>query len=47
MLRTDPQMSRRVAKFPNKRIYVTATPDDIFTSNEPVVHQFITGIADR
>lgn len=45
-MRSARRVGRRIVMLHNKRIYVTGTPDDIFTSNDPVVHQFINGIAD-
>jgi len=45
-MRTARRVGHHIVMLHNKRIYVTGTPDDIFTSNDPVVHQFINGIAD-
>jgi phospholipid/cholesterol/gamma-HCH transport system ATP-binding protein len=45
-MRSARRVGRRIVMLHNKRIYVTGTPDDIFTSNDPVVKQFIDGIAD-
>lgn len=45
-MRSARRVGRRIVMLHNKRIYVTGTPDDIFTSNDPVVKQFINGIAD-
>ena len=45
-MRSARRVVRHIVMLHNKRIYVTGTPDDIFTSNDPVVHQFINGIAD-
>ena len=45
-MRSARRVGRHIVMLHNKRIYVTGTPDDIFTSNDPVVHQFINGIAD-
>jgi phospholipid/cholesterol/gamma-HCH transport system ATP-binding protein len=45
-MRSARRVGRRIVMLHNKRIYVTGAPDDIFTSNDPVVHQFINGIAD-
>ena len=30
----------------DKKIYATGTPDEIFASTDPVVRQFIDGVAD-
>jgi len=45
-MRSARRVGHRIAMLHNKRIYVTGTPEDIFTSKDPVVHQFINGIAD-
>ena len=45
-MRSARRVGRRVVMLHNKRIYATGTPDDIFTSDDPVVKQFINGIAD-
>ena len=45
-MRTARRVGHHIVMLHNKRIYVTGTPDDIFTSNDPFVHQFINGIAD-
>lgn len=45
-MRSARRVGHRIVMLHNKRIYVTGAPDDIFTSNDPVVHQFINGIAD-
>jgi len=45
-MRSARRVGHRIVMLHNKRIYVTGTPDDIFTSTDPVVHQFINGIAD-
>jgi len=29
----------------DKKIYVTGTPEEIFSSTDPVVHRFINGIS--
>jgi len=45
-MRSARRVGHRIAMLHNKRIYVTGTPDDIFTSSDPVVQQFINGVAD-
>ena len=45
-MRTARRVGHRIAMLHNKRIYVTGTPGDIFASPDPVVRQFIDGVAD-
>jgi len=45
-MRTARRVGHRLALLHNKRIYVTGTPEDIFASADPVVRQFIDGVAD-
>ncbi|MFO1512723.1 MAG: ABC transporter ATP-binding protein [Verrucomicrobiota bacterium] len=45
-MRSARRVGHRIVMLHNKRIYVTGTPDDIFTSTDPVVQQFINGMAD-
>ena len=45
-MRSARRVGHHIVMLHNKRIYVTGTPDNIFTSNDPVVKQFIDGIAD-
>jgi phospholipid/cholesterol/gamma-HCH transport system ATP-binding protein len=45
-MRSARRVGHRIVMLHNKRIYVTGTPEDIFTSTDPVVQQFINGIAD-
>lgn len=45
-MRSARRVGHRIVMLHNKRIYVTGTPEDIFTSNDPVVQQFINGVAD-
>ena len=45
-MRSARRVGHRIVMLHNKRIYVTGAPEDIFTSTDPVVHQFINGIAD-
>lgn len=45
-MRTARRVGHRIAMLHNKRIYVTGTPEDIFASRDPVVRQFIDGVAD-
>ncbi len=45
-MRTARRVGHRIALLHNKRIYVTGPPEDIFASTDPVVRQFIDGVAD-
>ena len=45
-MRTARRVGHRIAMLHNKRIYVTGQPEDIFASADPVVRQFIDGVAD-
>lgn len=45
-MRTARRVGHRIALLHNKRIYVTGPPKDIFGSTDPVVRQFIDGVAD-
>ncbi len=45
-MRSARRVGNRVMLLHEKRIYAHGTPDDIFTSHDPVVRQFIDGVAD-
>jgi phospholipid/cholesterol/gamma-HCH transport system ATP-binding protein len=45
-MRSASRVGHRIVMLHNKRIYVTGTPEDIFSSDDPVVQQFINGVAD-
>lgn len=45
-MRTARRVGHRIAMLHDKRIYVAGTPEDIFASVDPVVRQFIDGVAD-
>lgn len=45
-MRSARRVGHRIVMLHNKKIYASGTPADIFTSSDPVVHQFINGIAD-
>ncbi len=45
-MRTARQVGQRVMMLHDKRIYANATPAEIFASTDPVVRQFIDGVAD-
>ena len=45
-MRSARRVGHRIVMLHNKKIYVTGTPEDIFASADPVVQQFINGVAD-
>jgi len=45
-MRTARRVGQRVLMLNNKTIYANGTPDEIFGSSDPVVRQFIDGVAD-
>ncbi|MFZ0828931.1 MAG: ABC transporter ATP-binding protein [Verrucomicrobiia bacterium] len=45
-MRTARRVGQRVLMLHNKMIYANGTPDEIFASTDPVVRQFIDGVAD-
>jgi phospholipid/cholesterol/gamma-HCH transport system ATP-binding protein len=45
-MRTARRVGQRVLMLHNKKIYANGTPDQIFDSLDPVVRQFIDGVAD-
>lgn len=45
-MRSARRVGSRILMLHNKQIYVTGSPDEIFNSTDPVVAQFINGIAD-
>jgi phospholipid/cholesterol/gamma-HCH transport system ATP-binding protein len=45
-MRSARRVGHRILMLHNKRIYVAGTPEDIFALPDPVVQQFINGIAD-
>ena len=44
-MRTARRLGQRILMLYDKHIYATGTPDEIFSSTDPVVHRFINGIA--
>ena len=40
------RVGNRVMMLHHGRIHANGTPDDIFNSNDPIVHKFVNGIAD-
>jgi phospholipid/cholesterol/gamma-HCH transport system ATP-binding protein len=45
-MRTARRVGQRIMMLHQGRIHVTGTPDEIFASEDPVVHQFVNGISD-
>jgi phospholipid/cholesterol/gamma-HCH transport system ATP-binding protein len=45
-MRSARRVGHRIVMLHDKKIYANGTPEDIFTSTDPVVQQFINGIAD-
>jgi phospholipid/cholesterol/gamma-HCH transport system ATP-binding protein len=45
-MRTARRVGQRIMMLHQGRIHVTGAPDEIFASEDPVVHQFVNGISD-
>ena len=45
-MRSAQRLGQRIFMLHNKKIYTSGTPDQIFTSVDPVVKQFVEGVAD-
>jgi phospholipid/cholesterol/gamma-HCH transport system ATP-binding protein len=45
-MRSARRVGQRIILLHQGKIYATGTPDDIFASTDPVVRQFIDGVAD-
>jgi phospholipid/cholesterol/gamma-HCH transport system ATP-binding protein len=45
-MRSARRISRRILMLHEGRIYADQTPDEIFTSKDPVIYRFVNGIAD-
>jgi phospholipid/cholesterol/gamma-HCH transport system ATP-binding protein len=45
-MRTARRVSQRVLMIHDSKIYASGTPDEFFASRDPVVRQFIDGVAD-
>lgn len=45
-MRSARRVGHRIVMLHNKKIYANGTPEDIFGSSDPVVQQFINGVAD-
>lgn len=45
-MRSARRVGNRIVMLHNKQVYATGTPEEIFASTDPVVQQFINGVAD-
>lgn len=45
-MRSARRLGQRILMLHDKQIYATGTPDEIFNSKDPVVRQFVEGVAD-
>jgi len=45
-MRSARRLGQRILLLHNKRIYASGTPDEIFNSKDPIVRQFVEGVAD-
>ena len=45
-MRSAQRISRRILMLHEGRIYADQTPEEIFKSNDPVIHRFVNGIAE-
>ena len=45
-MRSARRVGSRILMLHDKKVYVTGTPDEIFNSQDPLVAQFINGVAD-
>ncbi len=45
-MRSARRLGQRILMLHNRRIYKTGTPEEIFNSPDPVVRQFVEGVAD-
>ena len=46
-MRSARRLGQRILMLHDKKIYVTGTPDEVFSSNDPVVRQFVEGVSDQ
>ena len=44
-MRSTRRLGQRILMLYNKKIYVTGTPEEIFSSTDPVVYRFVNGIS--
>jgi phospholipid/cholesterol/gamma-HCH transport system ATP-binding protein len=45
-MRSARRVGQRILMLHNRKIHASGTPDQIFNSTDPIVRQFIDGIAD-
>ena len=45
-MRSARRVGQRILMLHDKKIYVTGTPDEIFSSQDPVVRRFVEGVSD-
>ena len=45
-MRSARRLGQRILLLHNKRIHASGTPDEIFNSQDPIVRQFVEGVAD-
>jgi phospholipid/cholesterol/gamma-HCH transport system ATP-binding protein len=45
-MRTTRRVGDKIMMLHNGKVYATGTPDEIFSSKNPVVHRFVNGISD-
>jgi len=45
-MRTAKRIGKRILMLHNKKIYKSGSPDDFFSSEDPIVSQFVKGISD-
>ena len=46
-MRSARRVGQRICMLHQGKIYVEGTPDEIFSSTDPIVHQFVNGISDK
>ncbi len=46
-MRSARRVGQRILMLHQGKIYVEGTPDEIFSSTDPIVHQFVNGISDK
>jgi phospholipid/cholesterol/gamma-HCH transport system ATP-binding protein len=46
-MRSARRVGQRILMLHEGRIYVEGTPDEIFSSQDPIVHQFVNGISEK
>jgi phospholipid/cholesterol/gamma-HCH transport system ATP-binding protein len=46
-MRSARRVGQRIVMLHQGKIYVEGTPDEIFSSSDPIVHQFVNGISEK